>query len=217
MSSPKALTAALIALLVFVVTASTPAYATSSWMVNKAELSGSAALATTAKKVENVKLIFSAVTVECSGENVAYVSPQIEGVNKGSSLSLTFSGCKATSKNCSLASSMKEKVGTLPLAEESTLEGSSREKVESRVSPKTGSIFATLAFAGANCSLAEEVQPVSGKGKLEAPTGQVENTLQEIKASITEASKELKVGSASASIAGAVNAKLANSNTWSLL
>lgn len=185
------------------------------WMVNKAELTGSTALATTAKTVENIKLVFAGATVECSGENVEGTSPQIEAPNKGSTTSVRFSDCKATGKNCALASSMKEKVASLPVSVEDTL--GAGKTIAGKFTPKIGTLFATIALEGVKCSFAEEVQPVKGTVKVEGPIGQEENTLQEAKADATEASGELKVGSTNASISGAVDLKPANSEPWSLL
>lgn len=189
---------------------------TSSWMVAGTQLSGSAPLATKGKTLENVKLKFSGVTVECKGENLEAVAPQIEGVNTGSASELEFTGCAATGKNCSLAKSMKEKVGTLAVTGEATLEGAG-EKVEVKFLPKTGTLFATLNFEGASCSIAEEVAPVKGKVKAEAPTGRTESVEQSLRLVTTEASTELKVGTSDASLEGAYMLKLSSAAAWSLL
>lgn len=216
MYKAKAIAATLVAAALSVI-ASVPAQATSSWMVGGTELSGSAALATTARKIENIKLKFSAITVECSGENTELVSPQIEGTNKGSATSIQFTECKATGKNCALAAGMREKIATGPVSEEATLEGLDTEKVEIKVRPKTGTLFATLTFEGSACVLAEEIQPISGQAKLEGPTGHTEHTYQEVVSKTTEASKELRVGSASAYIEGTGKLELSSGKTWSLL
>lgn len=188
--------------------------ASAGWVIEGAGLSGAAVLATTAKKIENTKLVFAEVTVECSGENLNAVAPQIEAPNIGSVTTLVFSGCSASGKNCKLATSMGGDVGTLPVSLESTVEDSS--EVDTKFAPKTGTLLTTLAFEGERCSLAEEIQPVKGTVNARMPTGQEEETLQEIKAQVTSASGELKVGSANASLEGATDLKLASSQKWKL-
>lgn len=197
---------------------SVSASAASSWMVNGTELSGSAAMATTAKIVKAAKLTFSGVTVECSG-NLEGVTPQIEGVNMGQAASVTFTECKATGGNCALAKSMKEKVSSLPVLAEATLD----EKPEENTSgilvlfkPKTGTLFATIGFEGSKCS-AEEVTPIKGTVKALGPTGRDEKTLQTMELKTSSASGELKTDGGSLELTGAVESKLASTNSWSLL
>lgn len=218
MSKAKAMLTVVVAVFALSAIASASASAASSWMVNGTELSGSQALATTARVTKVAKLTFSSVTVECSG-NLEGVAPQIEGVNMGQAEHLTFTECKATGGNCSLAKSMKEKVSTLPLLAEATLDEKPEENtlgVLILFKPKTGTLFATIGFEGSKCS-AEEVSPVKGTVKVLAPEGRDEKTLQTIEAKAASASGELKVGSSAAELSGAAELKLANSETWSLL
>jgi len=210
MSKAKIIIATFIAALALSAVASASASA-AGWMVNGAEITKAEALATTAKVTKNGELTASGVTIECNGSTLDGTTPQIEDTNKGSAGSLIFLGCKSITANCSIS---KTEIGTVPIIVEATLEGATG--VSASFTPKTGTIFTTIKYEGAECALLG-VKPVTGKAKVTDSKGKEESVTQEIVANVTEASKELKVGSSGASLKGAAQLKLANSEPWSLL
>lgn len=186
--------------------ATTASSASADWFIEGEELSGTTELATTAAVVENAKLEFSAIAVECKGKNVEGISAQIESPNKISATSLKFTECSSGTR-CKLKSPT---VGTLPVSAEVTQEGTLQD--EAVFTPKTKPVFATLAFEGSMCSIAGEVQPVTGQATTSLPTGQEKETTQEIKANTP--SGELKVGSSAATFKGAAELSLASGQKW---
>jgi len=188
--------------------ASAPASA-AGWMVNGTALSGSQALATTAPVDESSVIKGAGVTITCSGKTFNGATPQIESTNKGSAADFEFTECKASSPCTLEGKTIKTEAVTL----EATLEGT--EAVLAKLKPKTGTLFATIGFEGAECAI-EGCQPVSGTAKVLAPTGQKERTWQRIE-EIQTANGEFKVGSGSAELSGSALLKLANGEPWSLL
>lgn len=191
----------------------TPGATAAGWMVNGTELSGPASLATTAAKVRDPKLVFSSVTIECAGETINSVSPQLESPNRGTLKVLEFTGCDAVGKNCQLAGT---KVATVPLSLEATLEGFANVGIKF-VPKSAGTLLATIAFEGSKCDLAEEIQPLKGSFKGHLEVGQAETVTQELVVSVPESSGELKVGSTNALMNLAAKLKLASGKAWSLL
>jgi len=181
---------------------------TPSWMVNGKNLTTTKALATSAVVDESAVLEASGVTVTCTGLNG--VAPTLEPGNMASATKLEFTGCTASSP-CSIS---KNTISTVPLLAEATLEGSLA--VVATFKPQTGTLFTTIEFLGSQCAL-EGNQPVTGKAKVLAPTGQDERTLQLINAITVPTSKELFVGSAGAKLSGSALLKLQSSEPWSFL
>jgi len=214
MSKAKMIITTLIAVVAFsaLISASASA-ATVGWMVGGKLLSGSAKLATTAKVDERGLLKSSAANVEleCTGNTLNGVAPEITSPNTGMASDLEFTSCKALTANCTISSST---VTTVPVTVEATLEGTAA--VIATFKPKTKATFATFEFTGSKCA-SEGLNAVTGTAKVLAPTGQTENTLQQINAIATEASGELKVASSPASLAGSALLKLASGEPWSFL
>jgi hypothetical protein len=209
MSKTKLIMSAFVAVLAFSALASASASAaTAGWMVNGKLLSGSAALATTAKVDEKAKLSAAGVEIECTGENLNGVAPQITSAASGSATSLIFTGCVSKTATCTLGTTT---IGTVPVIAEATLDGALG--VLATFSPKTKTTFTTIEYLGANCAL-EGIQPVTGKAVVLDPTGQDEATSQLIK--VTSAST-LKVGSSAATLTGSALLKLASGEPWSFL
>jgi len=214
MSKVKILIMAFVAVLALSALASASASAsTAGWMVNGKLLTGSetAALATTAVVDENAKLTANTITIECEGKTLNGINPKIEAGNMGSATSLVFTECKSISEKCKISST---EIGTVPLLAEATLEGTLGTKV--LFSPQSGTTFATIKYekGTGTCSL-EGLKPVTGKVTVTAPTGQDENTLQQIEAATPEG--ELKIGTASATLKGKALLKLATGQPWSFL
>jgi hypothetical protein len=209
MSRMKLIMSAFVAVLAFsaLVSGSAPA-ATAGWMVNGKLLSGTAALATTAKVDEKAKLVADGVEIECTGETLNSVAPQIASPTSTSATSLIFTGCRSATSTCTLGSAT---IGTVPVIAETTLDGALG--ITATFSPKTKTTFATFEYVGASCAL-EGIQFVTGKMVMLDPTGQDEAASQLIKA--TSAST-LKVGGSSATITGSALLKLATGEPWSFL
>lgn len=179
---------------------------TPGWMVDGTLLSGSKALATTAKTDEVGIIVAGGVTTQCSGEAHG-ISPQIESVNKGSAGGFVFTDCSSSTPSCTLSN---KTVTTEPVTIEATLEGSLAALAT--LAPKTGTLWARIEYVGEECALAG-VQPVTGKEKIESPAGQREQTVQQ---GIAQ-SGEIFVGSSVASVKGSALLKLANPEPWSFL
>jgi hypothetical protein len=182
-------------------------------MVNGTLLNGTRALATTAAVDETPVLNSSEekLEIECSANILNGIAPEIQSPNMVQASSLQFTGCVATTPNCALGSST---ISTAPLLAEATLQGTLAIVVTFK--PKTKAIFATFEFTGSNCA-ASGSNAVTGTAKVLAPTGQDERTLQLVTSIATEASGELKTGSAPLSLLGSVLLKLAGSEPWSFL
>lgn len=212
MIKAKTIITTLIAACAISATASTSASA--SWMVGGTTLSGSAPLATTARVVENFKAGISGVDVECTGSTYNGVEPQIESESSDSAKSLEFTGCSAVSP-CELGGQNKGgEIGTLPVIGAVTLGSGVTSAI--KLKPKSGTLFATVAFTGASCPLSGK-QSVTGEILAEDPTGQTEKKLQDFRAVTTQASGLLKVGGSAASLEGEAEAQLASGGEWSFL
>lgn len=213
MSKVKMIVTILIAVFAFSALASASASAaTAGWMVGGTMLSGSTALATTAKVVETGTLTAVSsedVTIECKSSVLTGEEPKIEAGTKGSAKSLIFKECASTNANCTIGSPT---IGTAPINAEATLEGTLGVKVT--FTPKTTKVFTTIDYIGSSCALAG-VKPVKGKASVKAPTGQDENTLQLIEADT--GAGELEVGTSEAILKGSAQLKLAAGGLWSFL
>jgi hypothetical protein len=184
---------------------------TAGWMVGGTNLTTTAALATTAAVEKDARLQFSAITVACSGKNVRHVAPVIESPNRGSATSVQFSDCASLAgSKCQLSST---EINTLPVSVEVTLEGTSA--VKAVLKPKTGTVFATIEFTGATCSISGEVQAITGKVSGKEPTGRKEMAAQEIVAQ--PSGEELFVGESSATLEASALFRLASGLPWDFL
>lgn len=182
------------------------------WMVGGKNLSGSKALATTARVDEEIVAKAAAATIECNGETLNAVAPELQVPNKGSAESIEFTGCSLVEGGaCSIASTQR----TAPVVVEATLEGPLA--MVATFKPRTGTQFASVTFEGTECAEAGDILPIYGQAKILAPTGQDERTFQLITAIVKESSKELLVGTAAASLRGSVLRGTAHGERWSLL
>ncbi|HSZ68916.1 MAG TPA: hypothetical protein VK756_01005 [Solirubrobacteraceae bacterium] len=162
--------AATLALSALVATAASAAEA--GWMVNKAQLSGSAAFASTAKVTPGNLTAANGINVRCNGTKIEG-SGEIISPTKAKG-QLTFQECQSENENCTLAS---PKIGTLPLLlTEITLDGTLAVRGHIEGETKT---FATFKYEGSSCSLAG-VNTIAGKVEFLAPEGQDERTFQEV-------------------------------------
>ncbi|HEY3827612.1 MAG TPA: hypothetical protein VGL57_00305 [Solirubrobacteraceae bacterium] len=173
--------------------------ASAAWYVNGTVLTGTAALATTASVAEHVKLKAGGVTVECTVSTLTTAGGEIKSPNKLAASKITFNECKG-SGSCTVPSS----IATVPVTAELT-EQSLQDTAT--FTPQSGTLFATIKYEGATCALAG-TQPLTGKMTAKLPSGEEEETLQEVKANILEKSGELKLGSSAAEFKGAALLKL---------
>jgi hypothetical protein len=179
-------------------------------MVNGTTLNGTKTLATTASVDETWKFSAQGITMTCTGSTISSVAPEIKPPNSGAATEIVFHECSMNA-NCTVTKT----IGTFPLAVAFELNGTLAAKAT--FTPKTpGTLIARLVVGGAECAILG-LQPVTGKVSASLPTGQDERTLQLVTVNISEASGEVKVGSSSASIRGAVLPRLASSETWSFL
>lgn len=184
--------------------------ATAGWMVNGTNLTGSAAVATTAAVDQEGVLRGGGLTITCTGSTGSAAGPEIKASNKGAASSVEYSGCSAEAP-CTLGSGT---IKTVPVSSEATLEGVLAVVVT--VKPETGTLFTTIKFSGAECGLSGTT-PIKGSEKFLEPTGQDERTLQLANAITTEASGELLLGASAASTSGSALGRLASGLTWSFL
>ncbi len=207
MSRTKAIFGALV--VVLAVGALVASSASASWVVGGTTLSGSAKLANTAAVMENGKLKFSETTVECTGSVLDGTGAQIESPDKGSATSLTFLGCSTTAGSTCKITGQPVSIGTVPITATVVLGTGNADTAT--FSPKTKNTFATIKFEGSGCATSG-VQPVKGKAKVTAPTGQTESVLQEIVAAT--GAGELEVGSAEATLLGKALLQLESKQAW---
>lgn len=183
------------------------------WMVKGSKLMGTKALAATAAVDEEFELEFSELFVHCSGSTVNSVNPRINGATgMADASSLEFTKCQANTV-CKLAKSMEEKITTLPILIDLTLDGSLA--VKGRILPTSPSkILAFLEFEGPECIFGGG--PITGTASFLMPTGQTERTSQLLYWA-SEDKEELKIGGFPAAIRGGWLERLANSETFSFL
>ncbi len=208
MSKIKLGIAAFAAVLAFsVVATSAASAATAGWMVKGTLLSGSKALATTAKITSGSSILEGAgFRVVCKGQNLVGVGPVISSPAMGLATSLEFTEC-AGEGTCAIEGTT---IKTVPILAEATLEGTLAAKAT--FTPETKNTFTTIKFLGETCALLG-IQPVTGSQQVSAPEGQDERTLQLIQA----IGETLKVGSTPAKLLGSAQLKLASGETWSFL
>lgn len=180
-----------------------PASASAGWSIEGGEVSGTAALATTAKVDHEIVLKGAGTTVTCNGNSLNSAAPEIAAPNKLNATDIAFTGCKAGTP-CSLS---KSEIKTEPITGELTEEGSASDTAV--LQPKTGTRFASITFEGAECALAGE-QLLKGKAKALLPTGQTESEAQAVNLITTEASKELTLGASGVSLEGSALFRLAS-------
>ncbi|HEY3827822.1 MAG TPA: hypothetical protein VGL57_01370 [Solirubrobacteraceae bacterium] len=211
MSKATAIMTTHIMVLVIVTMSSAPALAvTSGWIVNGTNLKGTAKVSSTAAVMKKFVFKFSGITAECTGQNVVHVGGEIESPNKGSASSIEFNGCTTVAGSKCLLSSTK--ISSLPVKAEVTLEG--LLAVRATVTPKTGTLFTTLLFTGATCSIAEEVQSVTGQMSETEPTGRKEMAKQEV---IVKGGGGIEVSGSAATVEGSALVSLSSGLPWSFL
>lgn len=177
------------------------------WHVAGAPLGSgkSAALAEATTPVKGFELVIvgSGLSVSCAG--LQNNSAAIVGANSFEAKSLTFTGCKSNSANCPVTPTISttEVLGTAAPATSpaSTLE----------VQPKAGAekLLMELVFTGETCAFT--ILPVKGNFTFTLPTGQTEQSGQELFVS----SSKLKTASNTDTLTGAIDAKLVSGSPWS--
>jgi hypothetical protein len=212
MSRTKVIVPAFIAVLAFGALASGSASAaTAGWMVNGTNLSGSAALATTATVHERFLLSALGLNIECSG-NLNAVRSEIKSPNKGFAQELAFTMCSTTNVNCEVPSSIL----TVPILAEATLDSANVLAINYKLKPETGTVLVTVSFKGEKCALSGS-EPITGKVTALLPTGQDERTAQSLVVNVTAGSGELFIASAAATLKGSALLKLQSGAPWSFL
>lgn len=179
--------------------AATPS-ASANWFVAGTELTGTAALATTAAVYENFKLSSGGITIECSG-TLNSVEGELQASEKISASHLTFSGCKVASP-CSVP----ESISTVPLVAELT----KAEEPEERATfvPQKNSVLATIKFTGELCPYAG-IKALTGKATFALPGADLEVATQVAKA-LLATKGELLLASSAAELTGGAELKLAS-------
>ncbi|HSZ12913.1 MAG TPA: hypothetical protein VK790_02640 [Solirubrobacteraceae bacterium] len=177
------------------------------WMINKAQLSGSSALASTAKITPGNITVSSGLVIHCSGTALEG-SGEITSPTKSSG-QVTFQECKSENENCTLSST---RISTLPLlVTEITLEGTLA--VRGRIEGENKA-FATFQYQGEKCALTG-VNAVKGKLEFLLAQGQDEGTFQETL--VTALPGELQVGSSEAKLHFTTLLSLKSGQSWSFL
>jgi hypothetical protein len=184
--------------------------ATAGWMVNGTQLSGSAAVATTAKVTEPYKVSGGGLNIECKSAVAEAVKPEIKAPNKVSVTAGINSGCTTTNANCTVPAS----IASVPSIAEITLDGALA--TVGVVKPQTGTIFSTIKFSGENCAVAG-IKTLSGSFQVVTPTGQDERPIQLSESKVTEAEKTLFIASSAVSASAAGLGTLASGLWWNFL
>jgi hypothetical protein len=167
------------------------------WKVEGKVLSGKEAISPTTKVVEDFTLASAGVTITCTG--LEDEGGFIEAPNKNGATALVFKGCEVTEGACKVSETLKTN------AVKSTAEGKTIT-----FEPTSGTNFITIDFEGSECALKGKKE-VTGKVKVSAPTGETEETEQELVADSTE----LKVGTNPATFKGKAKVKLTSGKTFS--
>ncbi len=180
------------------------ASASAGWWVAGTQLSGSAALASTAKVTEALKLTTGETKetkLECTGTTLNVSKGEIASPNKLAASGLTFTGCKTPVAGCTAPSSL----GTVPvLASELAHEGNLTED-RLKIAPASGTILATFAFTGETCALSGTQ---SLKGTVAAKTLAEERQADPL--ALLSESGQLKLGSVEAKLTALAELELAN-------
>lgn len=184
--------------------------ASAQWMVAGTTLTGTETFLELEVVHRIITLKAAGVTIACAGKNINVRSDQLEAPDKISASSAIFNECSSETPTCNITKT----IGTVPLQGTATL--GTGTAVNMTFTPKTKSIFTTIKYEGAECALLG-VQPVSGKAKLNVPTGQTEREAQELEADIAEASGELKIGSSPAELLGVWLQRITTHRVWSFL
>ena len=197
--------------------AATPTVASAEgWRINGTELSGSAALATTAAITGYFTLSAIGVRIECTGGTLDAVNAKLKSPNTGFAESLAFQECRPQAGDgCSLEGST---IRTKPLTitARKPVEIGLGLEIELGFAPKTGTLITTLSFSGAECVM-EGTQPVTGHIEAEGRTGHMERTLQEVYVNVEQSSNELHLGSGDAALNVIFLLKLAAEKPWSFM
>jgi hypothetical protein len=212
MSRTKMIVPIFIAMLAFSALASASASAaTAGWMVNGTNLSGSAAIATTAKVHEAFALAGGGLNITCTG-NLNGVRPEIKSPNKDFAQELVFTACTTTNGGCTVPT----EILTVPILTEATLDSSNALGVIDTFKPETGTLFVNIPFKGELCAVVG-TKPVTGKVTTLAPTGQDERVAQLLVANVAEGASEIFIASSAASFKGSALLQLQSGQAWSFL
>jgi hypothetical protein len=217
MSRVKATIVVLVA--AFALSAVAAGTASAEWFINGTKLTGSAALATTAKVDTDAVLDIGTIKILCKGGLLRGARPEIDSANEGGMAeSLTFEGCETIepATKCTLVGQPRTITTNPVTATVKKLTGSSKED---RVifTPLTKKSFAILPFSETNtCALNSEEESVNGSVTVGAPTGQEENEAQAIEGLGSTENNSLEVAGLKAFILrGRALLKLASGSKWS--
>lgn len=181
------------------------------WNMGGKELIGSESLASATNTHTNIKFEFSGIDIECTGAKLT--GGKITAPNGGQLEHLVFTGCVSTGSKCSLVGTKMESVA---LKLEAKL-GANKPEDTLVIKPASGKELIPFEFSGSSCAYANEEYELTGQITAKLPTGQEELAEQELVFATTTASGELKWGSFSMSLSGAVDVKLASGEAWSFL
>jgi hypothetical protein len=192
-------------------TSSAAACGTGEWCISTKGLKTGES-AELAKTTAVTKLELSVPSVGVKGKCTSFEAQKafLTGPNTGKAAALVFSGCTITgAEACAFAKSTitSNALKSGPAATLGTKEG------ESITSPETGTVLGVVELVGESCALAGK-QPITGKVKEIAPTGQVESAEQLIVAKTGEG--EVKIGSAAALLAVEQKIKLVSGSKMAL-
>lgn len=186
------------------------ASASAGWWVQGTNLSGSAALASTAKVTEGLKLSTGKeAKIECTGTTLNVSKGEIASPNKLAASSVTFNGCKSAVANCTESPSS---LGTLPVLATELTGVSDLAEDKLTIAPTSGTTLATFEFSGGSCAFSGK-QAVKGKlaGKLLAIARKADPV------AVLAEPKQLTLGSSEAQLTAGAELELATKlpYTWS--
>jgi hypothetical protein len=210
MSHAKATAIALLAGLALSLVASSPAFA-GGWFVNGTKLAAGAkeAVATTTRMTESMVLNVPSLGIKLSCSRLSEEAPEIIGTTSGKAASSIFEGCSETSPaKCSV----EPRIPTLGIFGFTIFIHGIEIFIQR---PLTGTTFATIDFAGTECSIAGE-KALKGQVVGRVPTGQTELVEQPLEGMGTTENNSLEITGDKAYIEkGKSFNKLANSDKWS--
>jgi hypothetical protein len=211
MFRPKYLIAVVGASFVGVLSMSSQALA--NWMVNGANLTGTAALATSATVDDEFEFTGGQVKVNCSGNTLRIEKPIINASTEMSEANSWEVGGCVGNEICPLAASMEGKIRTTPILIDLTLNGILA--VEGRfLATNSSKFFTTIAFEGKECSL-KGTQAIKGSQAFLMPTGRDERTLQAI--TMVREGEGITIGATAVTMTGSALGRLASGLPFSFL
>ncbi len=212
----KALTVSCVALLLTVL-ASTADSAEASWFVGGTQLTGTAALATTAAVEDSVVLSIPAIhiVVSCEGSTLGAEKPEIVSTNTLKAKSVIFKECWTSepATRCALEN-QPINIPTEPIRGVMSLGLTKTTADQMVLSPQTKKILATIPFATGNTCALEGEEPLAGNVTVRAPTGQSEETLQAIKGLGSMENNSLEIAGIKTFVEACPVLKLASGSKW---